>query len=210
MSSAKCSLITDRNYYYQVVLELDFSETEILQYFWRTDYSVLFWGGPRSFCLLWQISQIYLPLHFLGYHLQHNSFPVTWGDANEKPLPKCHDNGTSVSWCIAQQLLQDLTSTALSQNFVTCLNLILIMTEDLLVPSLFPLRSSVLFHKSFTDFSGAMHIARQSITEPGTVKPAEWSTGWREVAKSRSMAVQHSLAFKQCSFLCFSKDTTDI
>lgn len=92
-------------------------------------------------------------------------------------FPESHGDGTSATWYVAQQLLQDPTSAALSQDFVMALHLTLIMSEDLFVPSLLPLISSALFHRCFIDLSGAAHTVRYSfcrgsVTEPGPGGPA--------------------------------------
>lgn len=128
---------------------------------------------------------------------------------------RSHGSGTSAARNIAQQLLQDPTSAAPSQDFVMPLHLALIMPEELFVPSFFPLSCSNLFHRYFTDFSAATHSVRYScgrgsVTEPGLVGPAEWSTAQRWVPEDRSMATKHSLGFTQCCFLCLSKDISYI
>lgn len=113
--------------------------------------------------------------------------------AREKPFPQSHDTGISATQYIAEQLLQNTASVVLSRDFAMWLYLMLIMSKDLSVPSLFALSRSILFHKYVIDCASAMHAVRYTFcrasgTNPGPVGSSEWNTVWRGMAESRSMA----------------------
>lgn len=196
---------------------MDFSGTETLQYFSIIDYFVLSWGKLKTcFCLLWGVplglsSILLCRVLFTAQQFSSDTRVRKWETTSPRPMTMAHQPlGTLLSSCCRIP-----PSAALFQDFVMGLHLTLIMSEDLFVPSLLPLSSIVLFHRYFIDFSGATHsvrysFCRGSMTEPGPVGPAEWSIARRRVAESWSTAMQHSLGFKQCIFLCFSKDLADI